>query len=62
MIVIGTALAVYPFSATVQQAPAGTPTVLINLHNTEEQGYEFEDLYDNPERLFLKGKCDDTIQ
>jgi NAD-dependent SIR2 family protein deacetylase len=41
MIVIGTALAVFPFCATVHQAPKGTPTVLINLHNTDSEGFDF---------------------
>ena len=35
MIVIGTALAVYPFSATPVQGGKDTPRVLINLHNLE---------------------------
>lgn len=63
MIVIGTALAVYPFSICPSEPTRDTPKVLINLQNTKEaSGWDFEDLYNHPERLFLKGKCDDIIQ
>ena len=61
MIVIGTALAVFPFSGTVSQAEKECPKVLINLNNTATEGYDFEDLANFPERLYLEGKCDDTI-
>ena len=36
--------------------------MLINLNNTAVEGYDFEDLYNNPERLFLQGYCDEVIQ
>jgi len=38
------------------------PKVLINLENTAKEGYDFDDLYNYPERLFLPGYCDDTIK
>jgi hypothetical protein len=61
MIVIGTALAVVPFSGTVNCAEIECPKVLMNLGNTEESGYDFCDLENNPERLYLEGKCDETV-
>ena len=33
----------------------------MNLENTTSAGYDFEDVLNNPERLFLRGKCDETI-
>lgn len=62
MIVMGTSLAVMPFCFTITQGPETVPRVLINLENTSEAGYDFDDLYDNPERLFLKGTADATIR
>ena len=62
MITIGTGLAVFPFQATVTQPEKGTPNVLINLGNTASEGYDFEDLYNYPERLFIPGYCDETIK
>ena len=62
MITIGTGLAVFPFSATVNQPSRGTPNVLINLSNCESEGFDFEDLYEYPERLLLKGYCDEVVQ
>ena len=62
MIVIGTALAVYPFSITPSEPSRETPKVLINLQNTAAAAWDFEDLYNHPERLWLQGKCDDIIQ
>ena len=61
MITIGTALAVYPFSSTLMQAPKDCPQVLMNLTNTKDNSYDFEDLLENPHWLFLQGKCDDTV-
>ena len=61
MIVIGTALAVFPFSATVSMAEENCPRVLINLENTIASGFDFEDLYKYPSYLFLKGRCDEVI-
>lgn len=61
MIVIGTALAVMPFNMAVYAADIECPKVLINLENTNENGFDFEDPVDYPERLFLRGKCDDII-
>lgn len=62
MITIGTGLAVFPFCATVNQPERGTPNVLINLQNCESEGFDFEDIYERPERLFLQGYCDDVIK
>jgi NAD-dependent SIR2 family protein deacetylase len=61
MIVAGTALAVHPFSATLLQTEKNTPKVLINMENLRHNGADFEDLYNFPERLYLGGKCDETI-
>ena len=60
-IVIGTALAVFPFSSTPMQGGKDTPCVLINLENLEHNGFDFEDFFEHPERIFLQGKCDDVI-
>jgi NAD-dependent histone deacetylase SIR2 len=59
MIVIGTSLAVFPFATNVEYQE-GIPKVLINLENTEHF-YDFDKQEKYPERLFLKGKCDDVI-
>jgi hypothetical protein len=61
MIVIGTALAVFPFANTVNQCDKECPKVLINMENNENNGFDFENPFEYPERLFLKGKCDETI-
>ena len=45
MIIIGTALAVFPFNSTVFEAGKGTPTVLMNMENLEQNNFDFEDLY-----------------
>lgn len=58
LIVLGTALAVGPFNSVVDQIPSTVPKVLINMHNTKEHGYDF---VDKPNRLFLEGKCDESI-
>lgn len=34
--------------------------MLINLTNTAEAGFDF-DSSEHPHRLFLQGKCDDTL-
>lgn len=64
LIVIGTALAVGPFNTTVDnchEAQKDLHQVLINLENTAQQGYDFEDVLKYPHRAFIPGKCDDTI-
>ena len=61
LIVIGTALAVNPFNSIVDKPLDGVPKVLWNLENTTEHGYDFEDIKEFPNRLYMKGKCDDTI-
>ena len=61
MIVIGTALAVPPFSRAPGCVGNKVPSVLINMENLEKNGYDYDDVMDHPERLYLQGKCDDTI-
>jgi hypothetical protein len=41
MIVIGTSLAVPPFSNTIFKAKKECPKVLINLENLAENGFDF---------------------
>lgn len=41
MIIIGTSLAVPPFSNTIYKAKKDCPKVLINLENLAENGYDF---------------------
>ena len=57
---MGTALAVGPFNSTVDKV-GDCPKVLINMENTDYSGYDFEYPKRFPERLFLKGKCDDVV-
>lgn len=59
MIVMGTALAVMPFNMLVDTVPKNAHQVLINMENTKTHGFDF--VNGGPNRLFLKGKCDDTI-
>lgn len=60
MIVMGTGLAVGPFNQMVTTVKDECPKVLINLENTDYSGFDFVSKY-TPERLFLKGKCDDVV-
>ena len=60
VIVIGTSLAVNPFNTLVDIVSLECPKVLINMENTKPQGYDFNSR-SFPERLFLKGKCDDIV-
>ena len=53
VIVIGTALAVFPFCATPTMAAKECPKVLINMENLAHNGYDFDDLLNYPERLFI---------
>ena len=62
LITIGTALAVHPFCSTVSMVGKDVPSVLINLQNTKEGGFDFEDIYNDPQRLFLKGYCDEVVK
>lgn len=59
MIVIGTALAVGPFNTIVDKVAC--PQVLINLENTKESGFDFDDKVKYPGRVFWQGKCDETV-
>ena len=61
MIVIGTALAVSPFNQSVNKIKDKCPCILLNLENTADNGFDFEDLENKPGRLFVKGKSDDSI-
>ena len=61
LVVIGTSLAVFPFCMVVDFVPDTVPKVLINMENTNGQGYDFEDPYHYPNRLLLKGKSDEAI-
>ena len=38
------------------------PQVLINLDNTAESGYEFDNYFEWPSRIWLNGKCDDIVR
>lgn len=53
MLIMGTSMAVHPFCATIMETSRKTPKVLINMENTRLNAYDFDDLYNNPERLFL---------
>merc|ERR1711988_1976804 len=46
----------------VFQVPEECPKVLINMQNTAENGFDFDDAEKFPERLILKGKSQVTIQ
>ena len=61
MIVIGTALAVSPFNQSVNKIKDKCPCILFNMENTKEHGFDFEDLESRPGRLFVKGKCDESL-
>ena len=61
VIVIGTTLKVGPFKDTIKKA-GDCPKVLINMENTDMNDYDFDDLKNHPERLFLQGKCDEILQ
>jgi hypothetical protein len=50
-----------PFNFMTTDGGKDVPRVLINMENTKEAGFDFEDLENHPERLFLNGKCDDTL-
>ena len=58
LIVVGTALAVAPFNTIVDKLKC--PQVLVNLTNTDASGFDFSSASE-PHRLFLQGKCDDTL-
>jgi len=60
-IVIGTALAVSPFNSCVSAPKDGVPKLLWNLDNCKEHGFDFDDLKEFPGRLYMHGKCDDTV-
>jgi hypothetical protein len=58
---MGTALAVSPFNFVVNMVEKDCPKVLINMENTAANGFDFVNEEAFPERLFLQGKCDETI-
>lgn len=53
LIVMGTGLAVAPFCEIVDAVQKDCPKVLINLENTNKNGYNFQNKEIFPERLFL---------
>lgn len=59
LIICGTALAVKPFCNIIDVLDEKVPKVLINM--TLPQDYNFNDKVRCPERIFLEGKCDETI-
>lgn len=63
MIVIGTALAVNPFNQTVNKIKDCTPCVLFNVECEvpRKHGFDFQDLENKPNRLYIEGKCDETL-
>ena len=62
MIVMGTALSVAPFNHTINCVPKDVPKVLINMENTAVSGFDFDNSEEYPERLLLKGKCDEIVK
>ena len=62
LIVIGTSLKVAPFNQMVNIVGEAVPKVLINLEDTATAGYDFDEPEKHPERIFLKGKSQETIQ
>ena len=62
VIVMSNALAVSPINSIVTLVGKDIPKVLINMTDTKEQGYPFNQLEDFPERLFYEGKCDEIVQ
>jgi len=64
LIVIGTALAVHPFASIVDVITKKDKceSVLINMENTATHGYDFDNAKKYPERLFIKGPCDETVK
>jgi len=38
-----------------------TPKALINMENTDYSGFEFDDQERYPNRILLKGKCDEVV-
>lgn len=62
LIVMGTALAVFPFCFAAQDGHPDLPRVLINFENTKEAGYDFDNLEEHPNHLFLKGNCHEVVE
>lgn len=60
-LVMGTALAVSPFNQIPNMVQKNVPKVLLNMENTKETGgVDFTD--GKKKKLFLQGKCDETIR
>jgi len=60
LLVMGTALAVRPFSLIPSFCKEKTPKVLFNMTNTKDTSqYDFCDGKDN--KIFVEGKCDETL-
>ena len=62
LIIIGSDLAVGPFNQIVKMISDDVSKVLINLENTKEAGFDFDNSEKYPNRIFLEGKCDDVVQ
>jgi len=57
---MGTALAVAPVNKLPSYVKENVPKVLFNLTNTKETGgYDFDEK--NRRKLFVQGKCDETL-
>ena len=59
MIIMGTSLAVGPFNKDMTNVDC--PKVLINMYNTAEHGFDFDNPEEYPDRLLLEGKCDEVL-
>ena len=46
----------------INWVPEYTPKVLINLEDTATAGFDFDNPEKHPERIFLKGKSQETVQ
>ena len=58
LIIIGPSLNVQPYCRVANQTTKGCPQVVINQdNNVYNPEYDFEDLLNFPNRLFLKGGC-----
>ena len=60
LIIMGTALAVQPFNQLPGSVSKKCPKVLMNMMNTKETGgYDFTEKKQC--KLFVCGKCDETV-
>ena len=61
-LIFGTSLADQPFESLADIGGDEVPKVLINVENTKKVGFDFDDMENHPERLWLQGKCDDVVK